>query len=328
MANRLTGKLKYYGRVFPAYFGKKQSQLNFWHETPAANTSCPYTSIGAYYMTFEDKAGYEGPFDKDGVPLLDYRGHIGRQYNPIAIAQYGLANFNLFLRTKESLYLNKARTQADWLVSNLEKNEKDVLVWNHHFNWEYRKMLHAPWYSGLSQGNGISLLARIYQQTEDDKYRKAAEDAFISLTIPIEEGGVIYIDKDANPWIEEVIITPPTHILNGFLWALWGVWDYYLLKKDKEVKERFDSLINTLKANIHRFDAGYWSLYELSDLHLKMLASPFYHSLHCVQLRITAKMSAEEIFLDYAEKWESYAKRMLDRYRALAGKALFKLIYY
>ena len=47
-----------------------------------------------YFMRFRGKAHYAGPFDAGGIPLLDYRGHIGRQYNPIAIAHYGLARFN------------------------------------------------------------------------------------------------------------------------------------------------------------------------------------------------------------------------------------------
>ena len=50
-------------------------------------------------MRFQGKAAYAGPFDSAGVPLLDYRGDIGRQHNPIAIAQYGLARFNRWCST-------------------------------------------------------------------------------------------------------------------------------------------------------------------------------------------------------------------------------------
>ena len=51
-------------------------------------------------MPFFEKADYVGPHDADGIPLLDYHGNIGLQYNPIAISQWGLGNFNLFLRSK------------------------------------------------------------------------------------------------------------------------------------------------------------------------------------------------------------------------------------
>ena len=51
----------------------------------------------------------------------------------------------------------------------------------HHFNFEYRDTLMAPWYSGLAQGQGISVLIRAYKETGDQKYAKAIKDAFASL---------------------------------------------------------------------------------------------------------------------------------------------------
>ena len=65
---------------------RRRSQLTFWHETPAEDPSASYDRIGPYYMMFAEKAAYPGPFDPHGVPVLDYRGAIGRQHNPIAIA--------------------------------------------------------------------------------------------------------------------------------------------------------------------------------------------------------------------------------------------------
>jgi hypothetical protein len=324
----LRNRISYYSRIIPAYFGGGTSQLSFWHERPAINPNCLYDSIGEYYMTFDDKAAYAGPFDGVGIPLLDYRGKIGRQYNPIAIAQYGLANWNRYMRLGEREYFQRAKKQADWLVENLVENRYGVPVWNHDFDWEYREILKAPWYSGLAQGNGISLLVRVAHETGEEKYSSATEKAYHSMTLPIDEGGVIYIDDKGDRWIEEVIITPPTHILNGFLWALWGVWDYYLLTGKNEVKRDFESFVSTLCNNLHRYDIGYWSLYELSSLKLRMVASPFYHSLHCIQLEATSNLTGRGIFRDYAERWENYAKSLLNRGRALSAKALFKVVYY
>ena len=53
-------------------------------------------------MPFLRKADYPGPFDARGIPLLDYQGSLGRQYNPIAIAQFGLGNFNAFRRSGQA----------------------------------------------------------------------------------------------------------------------------------------------------------------------------------------------------------------------------------
>ena len=73
------------------------------------------------------------------------------------------------------------------------------------------------------------------------------------------------------------------------MWALWGVFDYWLARGDASAKKIFDRGVETLIRNLARFDTGYWSLYEQSGTRLKMLASPFYHQLHIVQLRVMSK---------------------------------------
>ncbi|PYX50936.1 MAG: hypothetical protein DMG79_04580, partial [Acidobacteria bacterium] len=82
--------LSYYRRIFSAYFLGGKSHLTFWHDTPEENPKATVNELGEYYMPFVEKANYAGSYDSAGVPQLDYHGKIGRQYNPIAIAQYGL----------------------------------------------------------------------------------------------------------------------------------------------------------------------------------------------------------------------------------------------
>ena len=45
----------------------------------------------------------------------------------------------------------------------------------HYFDFEYRDKLASPWYSGLAQGLGLSLLSRAYIETRNDKYLNAAK---------------------------------------------------------------------------------------------------------------------------------------------------------
>jgi len=313
----LKSRINYWRRIFAVYLGIGPSHLTFWHGLPQINKKASFDKLGQYYMLFKYKADYIGPFDKDGIPLLDYKGVIGKQYNPIAIAQYGLGHYN-------SGNLEVAKRQAEWLIDNQEKNG----LWAHHFDWEYRDKLKAPWYSALAQGNGISLLLRIYLVTKNKNYFESAQKAFQSLLTPIKKGGVLWVDKNNDFWLEEAIVSPPTHILNGFLWTLFGVWDYYLLTKNKEARDLFDKCIKTLKNNLEKFDIGFWSLYEQSGTGMKMLASPFYHELHIVQLSILHKMTREQIFKNYAEKWEKYQLNWLFRNLALIYKIIFKIFYY
>lgn len=279
-------------------------------------------------MSFAEKADYKGAYDAAGIPLLDYRGKIGPQYNPIAIAQYGLGNYNLFRQTGAAGRRTKFFLVADWLSEQLEKNHKGHFVWNHHFDWEYRDTLRAPWYSALAQGQGISVLVRAHQESADTRYLDAATLALASFFTPISEGGVAFTDDRGDLWLEEYIVSPPTHILNGFIWAAWGVYDYFLATEDGAAHELFARVVQTLLHNLERYDLGFWSLYEQSGTRLPMVASPFYHQLHIVQLRVMHKLTGEEKFARVAARWEDYSRSRGNRTRALCYKSAFKLCYY
>ncbi len=320
--------LAYYRRIFSAYLVGGKSHLTFWHETPAENPQASITELGEYYMPFTEKADYRGAYDANGIPQLDYHGHIGLQYNPIAISQYGLGNYNLWRRTNDQDRRRKFFLIADWLAANLEQNAHGLSVWNHHFNWEYRDTLKAPWYSALAQGQGISLLVRAYKESGDSRYLEAAKRAFASFQHSIEDGGVAFTDDSGDLWFEEYIVSPPTHILNGFIWALWGVHDYFLATRDSSAQELFARGVRTLLHNLDRYDLGFWSLYEQSGTRLPMVASGFYHQLHIVQLRVMHRLTGESEFARVADRWVGYSRSRANRSRALFYKTAFKLCYY
>jgi heparosan-N-sulfate-glucuronate 5-epimerase len=319
---------RYYRRIAAAYLLGGKSHLTFWHETPSENPDACAGELGGYYMLFAEKADYTGPFDATGIPLLDYRGHIGQQHNPIAIAQYGLGSYSLFRRSGDSARREKFFRVADWLVEHLEENFHRLAVWNHHFDWEYRDTLRAPWYSALAQGQGISLLVRAHKESGAAHYLNAAQSAFAVFQHSVNDGGVTFTDERGDLWFEEYIVSPPTHILNGFIWAAWGVYDYFLATGDTAAKQLFACAVQTLVRNLDRYDLGFWSLYEQSGTRLPMVASPFYHQLHIVQLRIMHRLTGEETFARVADRWENYGRSRSKRTRALCYKSAFKLCYY
>jgi heparosan-N-sulfate-glucuronate 5-epimerase len=320
--------LSYYRRIIRAYMCPGASQLSFWHDPAELNAKACIHTLGEYYMTFAEKARYAGPHDAQGVPLLNYHGLIGLQHNPIAIAQWGLGNYNLFLRTGSAETRDKFVKASDWLCERLEKNIHGVHVWNHYFDWEYRQTLKAPWYSGLAQGQAISLLVRAHAETGEQKYLHAAALAFRSFQVDVESGGVKFEDAEKNTWFEEYLVSPPTHILNGFIWATWGVYDYFLATGSRDAMSLFAAAVKTLEANLGRYDLGFWSRYELSATLLPMIASPFYHRLHVTQLFVMYRITSLKVFEQYARRWENYARSRSGRGRALCYKGVFKLCYY
>jgi heparosan-N-sulfate-glucuronate 5-epimerase len=317
----------YYRRIFSAYLTPGESQLSFWHDQPEINPNASATELGEYYMPFSQKADYAG-LDAAGIPVLNYRGATGPQYNPIAIAQWGLGNYNLYRRTRDEMRKRKFLAASDWLCARLELNSSGVWVWNHYFDWEYRTTLKAPWYSGLAQGQGMSLLLRAWRERGDPSYLEAAQKVFASFLKTTAEGGVAFTDVAGNIWFEEYIVFPPTHILNGFMWAMWGLFDYFQATRDISAEDLFRKGIKTLRDNLAAYDLGFWSLYEQSGMRLPMVASPFYHRLHITQLRVMHVLTGDEVFAAYADRWETYSRSPINRARALCYKSAFKLCYY
>jgi hypothetical protein len=65
-----------------------------------------------------------------------------------------------------------------------------------------------------------------------------------------------------------------------------------------------------------------------SGTRLPMVASPCYHQLDIVQLRMTHRLTGEDTFARVADRWESYSRSPSKRTRALCYKTAFKLCYY
>jgi len=311
-----------------------------------------------FWQTFDYKAEYPGPFDENGVIILDYRGVVGRQKYHIAISQYGLACYNRWKRTNDKVWYDRFMAQVKWHEDNLKANEKGIYLWYANFDWEYHGIHKAPWPSGLAQGNGLSLLVRAYAETKEQKYFDMCEKVFKSMITEVKDGGVMVKGTDkkgtryevlgtsksdtdtgtntqypipvdgVDYWIEEAIVEPPTHILNGFMWAVMGIYDYYLLTGREDVKMWFDRFIKTIADNLHTFETGYWSLYEHSHTKIPMVASTFYHGLHLVQLEILYNITKNKKFEEYLIKWKKYQKNIFKKAWAVAVKIIFKAVHF
>ncbi|MEP6919120.1 MAG: D-glucuronyl C5-epimerase family protein, partial [Acidobacteriota bacterium] len=202
-------------------------------------------------------------------------------------------------------------------------------MWLHHFDWPYRQTLRAPWYSGLAQGNGLSMLVRAARHSDNSSFGAAAHQAFESMRLDVSQGGVIVTEPNGNVWIEEYMVDPPSHILNGYIWALWGVYDYAKWCGDAAAWSLWHRCVPTLLARIDAYDTGWWSLYELPVTGATpMLASRYYHTLHITQLHVMHRLTGIGAFRDHAIRFEQYLAGRHNVARAFVGKALFKLRNY
>ena len=118
---------------------------------------------------------------------------------------------------------------------------------------------------------------------------------------------------------------PPSHILNGWISALWGLWEAGLALDDRVARAAFEAGVETLLAYLPAYDVGWWTRYSLFPGPLEDLAKPEYHRLHADQMRILGELTGVSEFTDTSARWDGYESRTR-RAAVLAQKAAFAAI--
>lgn len=295
-------------------------KISKWYHMIAGNSSYHvnqgigriYSKSGlkGYYNDLTEKVTRFGyPDDRIPQTVVDSGETI---YFSIAIFQYGLAAYDLFLLSNksDSSMFDKALSCANWAIDNQQEDGSWVT-----FAYETPDY---P-YSAMAQGEGISLLLRVYQETKEEKYLDAAKKAKEFMLLSFEEGGPTKYDG-SDVYLYECPKDPL--ILNGWIFSLWGLMDYCKILDDSNVKEVLDKTLSTLEKRLPDFNLSYWSMYEDG----KRISSPFYHKLHVAQLNVMYDLTGKDVFKKYADLWHKYEKNWLYRKMAFVKKAWQKVV--
>ncbi|SDZ37868.1 D-glucuronyl C5-epimerase C-terminus [Micromonospora pattaloongensis] len=192
--------------------------------------------------------------DETGVRMFEWDGKIWN--HPVAQAQWGLQNLSQYRVTDDDqFFLERACKQADRLI------DTHVLLRNAwYFPYRFNFALHekvilpAPWYSGMAQGEIVSLfsqLAQMEQLPDEDRarYRTAADGAFAGLLLgPEGRPWVVHRDRDRYLWLQEYPVEPEAnsdYTYNGHLFATLGLWDYARMTGSELAADLFDGAVTT-----------------------------------------------------------------------------------
>ena len=264
--------------------------------------------VRGYYNDLTEKVTKREAFEGNvPVSFVDTGEKI---YFPIEIFQYGLAAYDLFLETKDPVMLEKVISCADWAVENQKENGAWVT-----FAYQNED---EP-YSSMAQGEAISLLIRAYKETSKNSYLSTIENAMSFLCTSLQNGGVLD-DSNGRIVFREYTFLPL--VLNGWIFSIWGIWDYCLYFKNGRYEELLKRTLNSLEELLPEFDTGYWSLYTIDG----RICSPFYHKLHIAQLRVMGSLTSNPLFISYADKWEGYQNNKLYSLVAFIKKVIQKLM--
>ena len=280
---------------------------SIYHVNQGMGTCYSKDGVEGYYNDLTEKVTR----DSQDILVPQYYVDTGEKvFFSIGIFQYGLAAYDLFLKTGDEIYKKKLLACASWAIENQQENGGWVA-----FGY---KETESP-YSSMAQGEGISMLIRAHIVSREKSYIKAVHKAKDFMLMPIPAGGTTgYIDNGI--YLYESVGSPL--ILNGWIFSLWGLYDYYKFFGDKDVKQIVNKTLESLKKKLGNFDTGYWSNYDEGGC----ICSPFYHKLHIAQLRVMHDLFDDAIYEDYANKWESYEKNFWKSQYAFIKKAIQKIL--
>lgn len=258
--------------------------------------------LGPYYQDFKAAiAHFEqnnlGNFDAKGIPYLVEEDR--NYYSVVYVIQYALIQFEFIyekndLENREKIVLNC----LNWIEENAEEFH-GCIVWRSEANHHYH--LDKGWISSMYQGQAISLFLRAYQHFNEVKYLDLTHRIFPFFDIEFKDGGVKRIDENGFLWYEEYPTDPPSFVLNGFVYTIFGILDYYRVTGDEKAKKLYDECIKTLVANVKKYDRFYWTVYD--QLKLELVSYYYQKNVHIPLMQILFELTGEKIFKDLNVKW-------------------------
>jgi hypothetical protein len=270
--------------------------------------------VGGYFNDLTAKTKWEGPTDGKNIPMNRIEdGSL--VYFATTIVQKGLGHWDKWLLSQDPKEKEDFLSVCDWLVKNQDE-EGGWPIWP-----RVGLSLPSP-YSAMTQGEGISALVRAWSITQDEIFLISAQKALAPMLRLIEEGGVTRKVPEGII-LEEVPSPHLSGILNGWIFALFGLYDFLIVEETSDVREVMEQTLKTLVAYLPRYNAGYWSFYDLQE----NLASPFYHRLHIAQIEALELAFPEysEVFSQYHQEFGRQLLSWTNRTRAVIVKAWQKL---
>jgi hypothetical protein len=262
------GKLT--GGRMPALFLQLDRNRQFWHGRPHFPVRPDYIPDPCHGPPSNSPAGARIVFQGSQLVFEYYPGQ-GLQIQPLA--NFGFAN-GLYTHCRhDPPTCDRATLKQllDELVA-IRSKRGSFVTWEY---WFYFSGGVPPWTSGMSSGTAIQALARASQQSilNDKRYLKVARSALgvfraaPPLGVRVRSGhGYHYLLYS---------FAPSLRVLNGFLQAITGLYDYAAIAHDSSARKLWKAGDRAARGELHRYDTGRWSRYNLGGAE----ASLGYHRL-------------------------------------------------
>ena len=308
-----TGKIKY--KLYPYFTARSSCQANFRVKQSVLDQ-------GYWILGMENT-----------VKRSDLRLDALHTYSP-TIEVSGLAEYGLGLHD-----LNRDNDQdtiARFILAHLQHAvDSDTGIEYSYWRYFIRPPKQDYFVSGMGQGLLLSFLCRFSLKRTWPELDEVIERIANSFLIPFESknGFVKWLDRDSATIEEYPTDCSKAQVLNGWCCGVFGLFDYLNYHKAvssngsrlDEKQRLLESTLSTLRRVLPKYDAGFWSLYNLPNAEEKIanVASFHYHTVHIALLEALWHMTGDDIYKAYAARFQYYSSRPFMRLRALFVKIVF-----
>jgi D-glucuronyl C5-epimerase C-terminus len=194
-------------------------------------------------------------------------------------------------------YWQRLRSLVDELIP-LAAWRGGALVWEYYFRFAGGE---PPWTSAMSQGTAIQALTEVSEAFHDPAYTELARRALHIFTESPPTG--VALPTRLGRWYLLYSFARRAAVLNGFLQALIGLYDYAQASGDPEGQRLFELGDVQARAAVPRYDTGRWSLYQPGvpdSLDYHKLVTEFLHQL--------CSRTGAPVYCRTAGRFQSYLK--------------------
>jgi heparosan-N-sulfate-glucuronate 5-epimerase len=275
--------------------------------------------LGPYYVAAFWQGSGPRTFDAAGIALAAGVRH------PVEIVQYGLEQHARWRRRKDERARDRFLLQAKWAAN--AQCEIGLIRGCYAFPCGDRRYgCYKGFLSAKAQGQAISLLLRAYEETQSPVFLERAISAAAPFFVDVRRGGVQWNSGD-DVFFEGPAALPPSHVLNSWIYALWGLFELARVTNDPKAEDLYARSLGTLEKYLPCYDTGSWSYATLlaAPSGFRRYSSLKRHVSHVAQLHVLLSMTRNELFSVVAERWRRYITS-LESLASLLGNAVPSIV--
>lgn len=228
--------------------------------------------------------------DEHGIPL---------DLTPVQVCHTAFGYYKYYTESKWNGALYFFLNNANWLLEHHDSNYYLYYTVNkEHYPGSVQDI---PWISAMAQGEALAVTSMAYHITGNRKYLDAAGGFFSTLYRNSGNFWCVGVDPEGYYWPEEYPNKDFCHVLNGMLFCLWGLWDYYAVSGDEFALTLFEAGIRSLADHYPYYRVNSWNqYYSRYCLHYDRSCGDVYHNIHLIQFQTFAD------FFHIPEFWDAY----------------------